>query len=147
MIPTKLLAWGLGALIAIAMVIGFWNYIAGKDREIKKTITENVGLKIDNKVKEETIVRDEKSDKVNQAVNLDVAVKTTEKAKTFAKVDKATKEKVEVIEQKFDQLPKTAVNTAEKVQLVSTELIDGLWNNYCAADPKGEGCAQPTKKG
>lgn len=136
-----------GILLIIVIGIGAWLKGLMADNTDKAVVIAKQDTVI---VAQDTVIKkDEKSDKVNEATNLEVVKETAVVKKKIDKIKTVTEAKIDKIKADFDAKPITEENVQAKTMMISIERISSVWSAYCVvANADNDNCtaADPPSK-
>lgn len=123
----KMVGWAVLATAVAILCLLYWN--AKKDNKAltKTTIEQSVELGV---AKVDTVKKEE-SAKITDTVVSTVIQQGRADKSAQTKIDDFVTKKVAEINEKYDELEKTAASDKERDEEVSRIRITGLWHAYC----------------
>lgn len=134
----KLVGWAVVATAVAILILLYWHSRKENKALTKTTIEQSVELgemKVDTEKKEE-------SAKITDGVVAAVIQKVQTDKVDQVKIDDFVAKKVAEINQKYDELEKTAASDKERDEEVSRIRIEGLWQTYCDVQPADSHCTK-----
>lgn len=81
---------------------------------------------------DDTIKKDKKSDDVTEKIDADVAQKNEKVADDASTVITKARDKVDVVKEKYQELPKSPDNDQAKSKELALIAINKMWEQYCS---------------
>lgn len=130
-----------GALVALGILCWYyWTDYKKVQSDLKETERQLDVKKEENKNLTDTLSKKKESDKVNDDTQLAVDTGVRAVEKTTGTIAEAHKARVQQIEMKYDNLPKTDANVKAKEDEISKDRVKRLWEVYCIANPEHDKC-------
>lgn len=117
----------IGAVIAVLLAGLYFLY----QSNIHKA--EDIGKKdVIISSQDDTIKKDKKSDDVTQQIDAEVTQQNEKVADNANTVITKARDKVDVVKQKYQELPKTPENDQAQSKEIAKIAINKMWEQYCS---------------